>query len=84
MLVIACGDGPYDTDRVWIKRMLEHSFNIIVAFLKGFQGERGRDGPRGEPGRPGPAGLPALYLWRNTLEDWAAFRVGLTSLLLSP
>ncbi|XP_052454715.1 collagen alpha-1(XI) chain [Carassius gibelio] len=41
---------------------------------KGSQGVRGADGPRGIPGPPGPSGLPVLYLWRNTEEDWAAFR----------
>ncbi|XP_016431056.1 collagen alpha-1(XI) chain-like [Sinocyclocheilus rhinocerous] len=41
---------------------------------KGSQGVRGADGPRGIPGPPGPPGLPVLYLWRNTEEDWAAFR----------
>ncbi|XP_061118108.1 collagen alpha-2(XI) chain-like [Conger conger] len=41
---------------------------------KGSRGPVGRDGPRGMPGPPGPQGLPSFYLWRNTFEDWAAFR----------
>ncbi|XP_031427050.2 collagen alpha-1(V) chain-like [Clupea harengus] len=47
----------------------------------GFQGDKGSQGPvgrvglRGEPGPPGFPGLPSLYLWRNTPEDWAAFRL---------
>ncbi|XP_064164931.1 collagen alpha-1(V) chain-like [Anguilla rostrata] len=41
---------------------------------KGSRGPVGRDGPRGRPGPLGPQGLPTFYLWRNTLEDWAAFR----------
>ncbi|XP_076127452.1 uncharacterized protein LOC143106860 [Alosa pseudoharengus] len=41
---------------------------------KGSLGPVGRDGMRGEPGPPGFPGLPSLYLWRNTPEDWAAFR----------
>ncbi|KAL2092225.1 hypothetical protein ACEWY4_012023 [Coilia grayii] len=48
--------------------------------LEGFKGDKGsmgpvgRDGMRGEPGPMGFPGLPTLYLWRNTAEDWAAFR----------
>ncbi|XP_051551945.1 collagen alpha-1(XXIV) chain-like [Myxocyprinus asiaticus] len=41
---------------------------------KGSPGVRGADGPRGMTGSPGPPGLPTLYLWRNTEEDWTAFR----------
>ncbi|KAL4609387.1 collagen alpha-1(I) chain-like, partial [Arapaima gigas] len=41
---------------------------------KGARGPAGRDGWRGEPGPPGPPGLPYLYLWRNSVEDWATFR----------
>ncbi|XP_066569337.1 collagen alpha-1(XI) chain-like [Amia ocellicauda] len=41
---------------------------------KGIRGIMGRTGPTGQPGPPGPAGLPSLYLWRNTEEEWAAFR----------
>lgn len=40
-------------------------------------GPKGYPGPRGNPGPPGPPGLPTLYLWRNTPEEWAAFRVSL-------
>ncbi|XP_029108675.1 collagen alpha-1(V) chain-like [Scleropages formosus] len=41
---------------------------------KGVRGPAGREGWRGEPGPPGPPGLPYLYLWRNSVEDWATFR----------
>ncbi|XP_034047688.1 collagen alpha-2(V) chain [Thalassophryne amazonica] len=41
---------------------------------KGKMGFEGRPGKKGVPGPPGPAGLPTLYLWRNTAEEWAAFR----------
>ncbi|XP_061115428.1 collagen alpha-1(V) chain-like [Conger conger] len=41
---------------------------------KGVMGPEGREGRKGEQGLPGPPGLPALYLWRNTEEDWEAFR----------
>ncbi len=47
--------------------------------FQGSQGDHGADGPRGIPGPPGPPGLPVLYLWRNTEEDWAAFKVGLNT-----
>ncbi|XP_067296273.1 uncharacterized protein [Pseudorasbora parva] len=47
---------------------------------KGSQGVRGADGSRGITGPPGPPGLPVLYLWRNTEENWAAFRVGFNNL----
>lgn len=54
-----------------------------MTFPKGSRGERGRDGPRGNPGPQGPAGLPALYLWRNTQEEWTAFMVRLHSFIPS-
>lgn len=38
-------------------------------------GPEGSHGRRGELGPAGPPGLPALYLWKNTLEEWAAFQV---------
>ncbi|KAA0717047.1 Collagen alpha-1(XI) chain [Triplophysa tibetana] len=41
---------------------------------KGSQGVSGAYGPRGITGPPGPPGLPAIYLHRNTQEDWAEFR----------
>nr|XP_046242088.1 collagen alpha-1(XI) chain-like [Scatophagus argus] len=41
---------------------------------KGSQGIPGMDGRRGDPGPPGHPGLPTLYLWRNSEEDWTAFR----------
>ncbi|XP_034547473.1 collagen alpha-1(XI) chain-like [Notolabrus celidotus] len=41
---------------------------------QGSQGLPGLDGWRGDQGPPGPPGLPTLYLWRNTEEDWTAFR----------
>ncbi|XP_035514783.1 collagen alpha-1(XI) chain [Morone saxatilis] len=41
---------------------------------RGSQGNRGLNGRRGNPGPPGPPGLPTLYLWRNSEEDWTAFR----------
>ncbi|KAM4532152.1 uncharacterized protein V3H82_026012 [Fundulus diaphanus] len=41
---------------------------------KGEKGLRGRPGKTGEPGPPGPPGLPTFYLWRNTAEEWAAFK----------
>ncbi|KAM7416838.1 hypothetical protein PAMA_018758 [Pampus argenteus] len=44
---------------------------------RGSQGIRGLDGKRGDPGPPGPPGLPTLYLWRNSEEDWTAYRVEL-------
>nr|XP_029501712.1 collagen alpha-1(XI) chain-like [Oncorhynchus nerka] len=50
------------------------------AGLRGFKGDRGQLGPegragrQGDPGPPGPPGLPSFYLWKNTIEEWAAFR----------
>ncbi|KAG7456372.1 hypothetical protein JOB18_023506, partial [Solea senegalensis] len=41
---------------------------------KGSRGVSGMDGRRGDPGPPGPPGLPTLYLWRNSEDDWVAFR----------
>ncbi|KAM8761452.1 uncharacterized protein AB9X84_009134 [Acanthopagrus schlegelii] len=41
---------------------------------KGSHGIQGLNGRKGDPGPPGPPGLPTLYLWRNSEEDWAAFR----------
>nr|XP_029134563.1 collagen alpha-1(I) chain-like [Labrus bergylta] len=42
--------------------------------VPGIQGLPGLDGRRGDPGPPGPPGLPTLYLWKNSEEDWTAFR----------
>ncbi|KAL2099503.1 hypothetical protein ACEWY4_003897 [Coilia grayii] len=50
---------------------------------RGALGPEGRQGCQGEPGPPGPPGLPTLYLWRNTEEDWAAFRQSNVFQLLS-
>nr|XP_023694232.1 collagen alpha-1(XVII) chain-like [Paramormyrops kingsleyae] len=41
---------------------------------KGDKGPEGDEGRNGDPGPPGPAGMPTLYLWRNTMDEWAAFR----------
>lgn len=43
--------------------------------VQGQRGPEGNRGKRGETGPPGPPGLPALYLWKNTWEEWAAFQV---------
>ncbi|CAB1434715.1 unnamed protein product [Pleuronectes platessa] len=40
----------------------------------GSQGIPGLVGRRGEPGPLGHPGLPTLYLWRNSEDDWMAFR----------
>ncbi|MEQ2197181.1 hypothetical protein XENOCAPTIV_024850, partial [Xenoophorus captivus] len=41
---------------------------------KGEKGPKGRPGKMGEPGPPGAPGLPTFYMWRNTAEEWAAFK----------
>lgn len=54
------------------------TFMYLTSFLNLVQGQlgpEGHHGRRGELGPPGPPGFPALYLWKNTLEEWAAFQV---------
>ncbi|XP_076139560.1 uncharacterized protein LOC143122664 [Alosa pseudoharengus] len=50
---------------------------------RGALGPEGRRGRQGHPGPLGPPGLPTFYLWRNTEEDWAAFRQSSLFQLLS-
>lgn len=49
--------------------------NLKNTLVQGQRGPEGNRGKRGEMGPPGNPGLPALYLWKNTWEEWVAFQV---------
>lgn len=65
---------------IYFKLYCIHVYNLKKKMIQGQRGPEGNRGKRGEMGPPGPPGFPSLYLWKNTLEEWAAFQVRAHSL----